>query len=169
MPVSKQFREIQRFNQWWLYALLGFTLLFILLTGILPLRDKHGGLIFFSDILIPLTGFVLLSAWILLLRLVTTINEQGIEAQFKLMPFAHKSFSWAEVEKAEVVTYSPFAEYGGWGLRYSFSSGWCYNIRGKTGLRLRLKNGKQFMIGTQQPDLLKQTLNTYFHPHEPGL
>lgn len=164
-----EFREIQRFNQWWVYVLLAVPLLSMLLTGILPLHDKHGGLIRFPDILIPLIAFVLLSAWILSLRLVTVISDQGVNAQFKLMPFARKFFSWAEIEKAEVVTYSPISEYGGWGLRYGLSGGWCYNVRGKTGLKLRLKSGKQFMLGTQQPGRLQQILNAYFHPHEPGL
>lgn len=167
--MAREFREIQRFNQWWIYVIPGISLLIMLIIGILPLHDKHGELIRFSDILIPLIGFVLTGAWVLSLRLATIVNEQGIDARFKAMPFAHKTFSWAEIEKAEVLSYSPLAEYGGWGLRYGFSAGWCYNVRGKTGLKLRLKNGKQFMIGTQQPGLLKQTLNIYFHPHEPGL
>ena len=32
-----------------------------------------------------------------------------------------KTLLWSEITKAEIRTYDPIGEYGGWGLRYSFN------------------------------------------------
>ncbi|MHC4386604.1 MAG: hypothetical protein ACYSUG_06395, partial [Planctomycetota bacterium] len=55
--------------------------------------------------------------------------------------------------------YSPIAEYGGWGIRFGKSGG-AYNLRGSQGIQLILKNGKNFLIGTQQPDDFIQAVQT---------
>lgn len=52
----------------------------------------------------------------------------------------------------------PFVNYGfvgGWGIRPWTRYGTVYNTRGQEGLAIELKNGKKFLIGTQnQAELL---------------
>ena len=64
-----------------------------------------------------------------------------------------------EIENVYPREYSPVAEYGGWGIRYG-KSGSAYNMRGNRGIQLELKNGKEFLIGTQQPEPFMQAVRS---------
>lgn len=49
--------------------------------------------------------------------------------------------------------------YCGWGIRW-FGKGWLYNVSGLDAIELRLKNGKQIRIGTDEPERLLQFLSS---------
>jgi len=78
-------------------------------------------------------------------KLTTQVDGSGIDIRFK--PFAKKHFNWADINSAEVIDYG-FV--GGWGVRMFTKYGTVYNTRGREGLWLKLKNGKQVVIGTQK-------------------
>ena len=64
------------------------------------------------------------------------------------------------ISKVYVRKYSPLADYGGWGLRFSMSGqGKAYNVSGNVGLQLEFSNGKKLLIGTRKPDELSSVLN----------
>jgi len=84
-------------------------------------------------------------------KLVTEVHSDGVKVWFGPFHFPSKHIQWQEVETIYPRVYSPIAEYGGWGIRYGKAGG-AYNIRGSQGVQLILKNGKKFLIGTQQPD-----------------
>jgi len=42
---------------------------------------------------------------------------------------------------------------GGWGIHWS-PQGWIYNVSGRHGVLFVLKNGKQFILGTDEPERL---------------
>ena len=42
---------------------------------------------------------------------------------------------------------------GGWGIHWG-SQGWLYNVSGRHGVLFVLKNGKQFILGTDEPEVL---------------
>jgi len=159
--MKPRFSEIQRFNQWWLWLLLALPLAGLLLLPLFGLTDKHNEPITWLAILVPASILGLLLLWFLGIRLVSRVDEEGIHAHFRGIPFARKTYAWTAIDKAEVVEYSPVSEYGGWGVRYGIGNGWCYNVRGKWGLKLHLKNGKRFMLGTQQPQELTYILSQY--------
>jgi hypothetical protein len=50
----------------------------------------------------------------------------------------------------QVRTYQPLKEYGGWGLKGT-SKNRAYNMSGKEGLQLELKDGRRVLIGTRKP------------------
>jgi hypothetical protein len=58
---------------------------------------------------------------------------------------------WSDIDQIYVREYSPLAEYGGWGIRYS-RNGRAYNVRGNKGIQISKKNGKRILLGTQHPD-----------------
>jgi hypothetical protein len=153
----KAFKEVQRFNQWWLWIILCIPVLVLIMEMVEVFRSTETNttqrLVMLGVVLV----FSLLTfLWMRLLKLETTIEGDVIKAHFKGLPFAKRNIQRNEIEKMEVVTYEPLFEYGGWGVRYSLRKrGWCYNVSGDKGLLITYKNGKTFLIGTQKPDELK--------------
>lgn len=47
---------------------------------------------------------------------------------------------------------------GGWGVRLWTAFGTVYNVRGKMGLAIKLKDGTKFLIGTQKEMELKSVI-----------
>jgi len=155
------FQETQKFRQLWIWILLlGMLALFLwgliqqLVFGI-PWGTKPApdwGLLL--SFLIPASLVVLFYAS----NLRTEIDESGIA--YKFFPFHLKKhkIDWTSVEKAFVREYSPLGEFGGWGIRYGFDRGKAFNVSGKIGLQLHLKNGKRVLIGTQKPEEIEKVL-----------
>jgi hypothetical protein len=153
-----QFEEKQRFRQPWIWFLMGLLLL-LALWGFIqqvvmgssfgnnPAPDWVLGLILF---------FMAALCWFLWgFELQTRIDDAGIA--FRWAPFQSKYtlIPWEEIEKVEVVEYSPLKDYGGWGIRYG-ARGKAHTVSGKTGLDIYRKGKKKpLLIGTQRPEELK--------------
>ena len=91
-------------------------------------------------------------------RLTVAVDDQMIKIQFGLS-IIRKSFSLQEIETYRVVR-NPW--YYGWGIRFT-PRGWLFNVSGFSAIELRMKNGKLYRIGTDDPDnfaaALDETLN----------
>ena len=87
------------------------------------------------------------------MKLETEIDQDKIH--FQMFPFTKKEWNWSEVKSAKVVNYG-FV--GGWGIRIGTKYGTVYNIKGKMGLAIELKNGKKYCIGTQKPEALSEVI-----------
>lgn len=160
MDPSIIFKEEQRFRQLWLWLLLG-GITMIPVYGIfqqMVLNEPFGdqptsdiGLIIIFVLNVGICVFL----WMIQLK--TTITKEEIVINYP--PLAKKRFLWSEIEKAEIVQYSPLI---GYGLRIWTSYGTVYNVKGNRGLFLILKNGKKYMIGTQRhrelEDIIKSLL-----------
>ena len=98
-------------------------------------------------------------------KLSTQINEEGIRIKF--FPFHTKSvlYPWEQIQELKIITYRPLRDFGGWGIRYGPKGIKAFNVSGKDGLLITLKNGQKRMVGTQQlSDLetfLKQSNKTF--------
>jgi hypothetical protein len=152
---SPSFTEIQKFTQWWLWALLGGVVLLPLygLYRQVVLEEPFGnnpmsdwGLVLF------LLGMLAVLGFFAYMELRTEIDARGI--RMRLRPISQESFPWDRIEKVEPITYS----FVGYGLRFSFRHGTVYNIRGNKGLAIYLKDGGRFVVGTQQPEQLEAAL-----------
>ena len=152
-----EFKEEQKFTQWWLWIILiGIGLLPIF--GIykqLIIGEKFGtkpmsdiGLIFFAIFIFSLIALF----WFM--RLKTEIDKSGIKMSF--FPFVKKKVNWNEIKSAKIVNYG-FV--GGWGIRLWTKYGTVYNMKGKIGLAIELNNGKIFLIGTQKETELNKVVN----------
>jgi len=151
------YKEVQRFTQWWLWLIL-LSIATIPLVGIYqqiildqPFGDhpmSDGGLVTFAILTL------LLLLFFAFIRLTTTITAKEIQINFS--PFVNKSIKWEAIEKVEVLDYG-FV--GGWGIRLFTSYGTVYNIRGRMGLAITLKNGKKILVGTQQPQALSNAVH----------
>lgn len=163
------FDEIQRFRQRWLWLLLiiiSITSIAIFGYGVVeqlvfgrPWGDRP-----ISDISLLITSaaviaFILLMLYLFyVLRLITHVDAKGIYIRF--YPFPGKRIDYPKVESCKARTYRPLAEYGGWGIKYG-RSGKAYNICGKRGAQLVMKDGKRILIGSQHADELSRTINYY--------
>lgn len=156
------FQETQKFNQWWLWAIL-ISVNAMLIYGVvdLYLLDEHQisnesdrGAIWFVLILIPLLTMLFLT-----FRLDTLVKANGVYFRFFPIHRKYRYYSWEQIAKIFLRQYSPLIEYGGWGIRYGlFGKGMAYNIKGNNGLQLFLKNKKKLLIGTQRPEELRAVL-----------
>ncbi len=93
---------------------------------------------------------------LLCLRTVTTERELVVTLG-ALFPLYRRRIPLAEITGAEAVTYSPLADYGGWGIRWG-RNGAAVNARGSRGVLLTLRGGKRLLIGSQRPDALAAAL-----------
>jgi len=146
------FREVQRFRQVWLWALV------IAVAGMVvyaAVQQLILGRQFGSN---PAPDYALIIIFIIfglglpvlfyMLNLTVEIRSDGL--YFRFFPL-HRSFqkiALEELSSYEACTYSPVKEYGGWGIRYG-SAGKAYNISGNKGLRIVLVNGQKILFGSQ--------------------
>ena len=158
----KVFKEEQRFRQVWLMVLLGFSLL-VPVGLIIKEYIKDNTSMTTNEFLGSLIGIIASVLLIFIFKLSTRIDEKGIHYQFFPFHFSMKTLLWSEITKAEIRTYDPIGEYGGWGLRYSFNKkkGNAVNVSGDIGIQLTLKNGKKLLIGTQKKEAVSRVLKTY--------
>jgi hypothetical protein len=90
-----------------------------------------------------------------ILKLETEIRSDGLYVRFYPMHIRYKKFTTDNLQQHYARRYRPILEYGGWGIRCSFTGkGKAYNVSGNKGLQLVLTNGKKLLIGSQRPDEL---------------
>ncbi len=151
-----EFKEEQRFTQWWLWLIL-IAIGSVPALGIykqLILKENFGNDPMSNSNLVVMAVLIFgLIALFWFMRLKTTINSQEIEMHF--FPFFKKNVQWERVKSIQVVNYGFI---GGWGIRLWTKYGTIYNVKGNKGLAIELHDGKRFVIGTQQEIKLKQLL-----------
>jgi len=146
--MKTEFKEEQKFNQWWLWLIL-------IPMGVLPIVGIYKQLILgenlgdnpmsdFSLLIFSIIMFSLVGLF-LIMKLKTSIDKNGINMHF--FPFIKKSVDWHQIKNVKVVNYG-FV--GGWGIRLWTKYGTVYNVKGDKGLEIVLKSGKKFLIGTQK-------------------
>lgn len=147
--------ERQRFNQPWLWLLLG-GLTLILWWG--AWQQLVRGIPFGNN---PAPDAVLLAIviifgiglpWLFLrARLDSEVTTEGIRIRFFPFHLRYREWRWDDIDSVEARTYSPLGEYGGWGIRRG-RRGIAYNVRGDQGIQLVLRDGRCVLLGTQDPD-----------------
>lgn len=150
------FEERQRFNQWWIWALLIVASIVV----ISSMLNKYNGNL--SEALVSILIYSSVILLLLVIQLRTRIDEQGIHVQMFPFHLRAVTYSWSEIYSAEAVKYSPIGDYGGWGVRVSFrGKGKAFNVRGDEGIKIVMADGKTRMIGTQKLNEAKEVLIKY--------
>ncbi len=169
--AHKSFKEIQRFNQPWLWIFLLFISLGLIYLSISSLYtqiylDRPWGdhplpdnMLWLFAILMLVMGSGL-PLFFAMFRLETKINEEGVH--YLLRPFQrhYRLIRWSDISRAYVRKYKPILEYGGWGIRYG-RGGKAINVSGNTGIQLELINKKKLLIGTRQPAKAGEVIKYY--------
>ena len=141
-----EFKETQRFTQWWLWLILfGSWITMIYAIAQDPPQSNLGSIVSYAiGMLLPIFFWQM--------RLITRITEKGIYVRFIPFHLKEQFYPWDSIESAQVRTYSPLKEYGGWGIKYGFNGqGKVYNVAGNQGLQVVFKSGEKLLIGTQKP------------------
>ena len=153
--LKSTYTEIQKFDQWWLWAIL-IGVVCIPIYGLFqqlilgqpfgskPMSD-WGLLLFFA-------GTLCFLAFFRYMELHTEIDTSGI--RFRLRPISSEVFTWDQIEEVSLISYG----FVGYGLRFSPKYGTVYNTSGKRGLSIILKNGGRFIIGTRDPEGVERQL-----------
>ncbi|MCM4154619.1 hypothetical protein [Gramella sp. AN32] len=150
------FKEIQKFDQWWIKLLLGVLLIGSAIALYRNYTAGSGvGETVFGFVVILLVCFLFIVA-----KLETRIDQKGITAAFSPAFIFTRKYSWAEMEKVYVRKYAPVREYGGWGIR-GFGKASAYNTSGDEGIQIVSKKGERFLIGTHQPEDAKKVIARY--------
>ena len=154
------FREVQRFTQPWLWALVIIAAGFAWFAFIYELfgslsEGGEDGEIWITALVWVLVGLGM-PALFLFCRLVVEVRRDGL--YYRYHPFHRRTHHIArdQIKTAAARTYRPIAEYGGWGLRGAWKKGGgsAYNVYGNRGLQLELANGKRILFGSQRADEL---------------
>lgn len=156
-----EFTETQKFAQLWIWLLLfGVTLLPVYgLYQQVILKEPFGdNPMSDTGLIIWVVAMLALMVFFRSMKLNTHINDSYIRITF--FPLMRKTIAWNEVKHAEVLNYG-FV--GGWGIRLWTKYGTVYNVKGKEGLQLVLKNGKKYLIGTQKPEEIRKIINKLYH------
>lgn len=134
MDRDPLFREVQRFRQPWLWALLGGSALLVLVVG--PV----------SWVGLAIVGVV--AGLLYSLRLQTEVRDDGIYLKMWPLHWSFRQISWSEIERYEAEQYGPLGEFGGWGIRWAPGK-MAYNVRGNQGVRIERMNGRTVVVGSQ--------------------
>lgn len=157
------YREEQKFNQPWIW------LIILLLGGLWiwqVVQQIFMGIPFGNnpapDLVVLLIGIFPVGTILLFrfLTLETIIDDGGVQYRFKPFQLKHKVIKPENIISFEVKQYHPLKDYGGWGIRWgSAKNGSAYNVSGNQGVLFELKNGKKFLLGTQNPASIKSALS----------
>lgn len=87
------------------------------------------------------------------------VDEERLTWQFG-RGFLRKSVPLSDISRVEAVR---TAWYYGWGIRYT-PSGWLYNVSGFDAVKVHLRSGKTFLLGTDEPDKLVDAIRIAINP-----
>jgi hypothetical protein len=160
------FFEVQKQNQKWIWFLLIIlcgTILFGAVQQII--FNKPFGTHPIPDWgYIPLTVLLVIFYYLLMgSHLYTEINENRISYQYKPFHRNAKVLTRDQISECYVRLYSPVKEFGGWGMRTAFNGkkGKAYNVSGKVGIQLELKDGRKILIGTNKGKEAEEALKIF--------
>lgn len=159
--MTIDFKEVQRFKIWWAWlGIASLNIVFIYAISEQVILGKPFGTKPAPDYILILVElfFILVLAFLMLIKLKTRITDTGIYYQFCPFQFKERKIEWHELRDAYIRQYNSFHEYGGWGIRYgSPKTGRAVNTSASSnlGLQLQFNDGKLLLIGTARPDELK--------------
>lgn len=160
MKTNDRYQESQKFTQLWFWGILAFS------ASVIFYRfwEEHSPTQF-RDLTVrsvaPIILFSLVLVFLLLLRLDVLIDQNGIS--YKWFPFRmkYKTIRWEEIESLQIRRFSPIAEFGGYGLRYTFKTT-AYIVSGNDGIEIRIKGRKRkFVLGISDPVRLEGVLENH--------
>lgn len=107
------------------------------------------------------SGMIILALLMTVLfgQLTVTVGEGKIHCHLGFVRLIHKSFALADITEVKPVR-NPW--YYGWGIRLT-PHGWMFNVSGLDAVEITLSSGKQFRIGTDEPQRLASVIVQEVH------
>jgi hypothetical protein len=168
-PAAVVYREEQNFD-WRVYALAALTEALVGLTLVWFYQKGHapafgGPLKELALGLFALVGLCLPPLVVVgLLRMTTEVTPTDLRVWFGWVPTYRRFVAIGTIQRIEVVSYRPLADYGGWGIRSGRDGERVLNARGNRGVRLDLIDGTRLLIGSQRPEALAVAIERALRP-----
>ncbi len=112
---------------------------------------------------------VLVPVWVVFSRTRVEVTQEEVVLTWGLVGRPQSRFSLSDVEAFRVITFRPLWDFGGWGWRMGRGGSRCYNLRGSTGVELRIA-GRSYIIGVSDAQGLAEAIQTATgkQPETPG-
>src|SRR5699024_8777973 len=156
--------EIQRFHQVWLWILVLLLAAFMWYITIkqiifeIPMGDNPA-----PDLLLVILwlafGIVFPVFMLWMCRLIIEVRSDGVYIRFAPFHKSYKSFLFKDIISYKPVVYNSLRRFGGWGIRFNGKGEMAYNISGKQGVELQLRN-KTVVVGTKNSNELKKAIDS---------
>jgi len=156
MNNTTLYHEVQRYRQWWFWLIIIVTVGIGVTNTLMTASDDKS---IYPLIFIPVVVILLLFS----MNLDTKITNEGVDVKSFPLMMRGRHYAWSDIVKAYTREYAPIKEYGGWGIKGSYNNR-AFNVSGKQGLQLELKDGRRVLIGTQKPseiDIILKSINKY--------
>jgi hypothetical protein len=99
-------------------------------------------------------AIVLLVALLIFFSLTVEVRSKQLRVSFGL-GWPRWIFTLGDVRSVRVVK---IPWYAGWGLRRLLKGDWLFRVSGRMAVELRMRDGKHYLIGTDQPEVLEQVI-----------
>lgn len=95
-------------------------------------------------------------------RLILQVRPDGF--YFRYLPFhlRYHKISWLEITDVRPVEFSPFKEFGGYGIKYARGAK-IYTARGNKGLEIHLAGGRRLIFSSDHPEMLLSYMAGHWH------
>ncbi len=168
MKAGVQFKETQKFTQWWLWLIILAPIILAVFNIIGVILYMFGG---FSPVdlenvsvswisgkvsIIQFICFLIYVGTILFLvlsKLKVVVSDSEIKIGHLL--FFNKVIDLSEIVEQEIVNY----DFVGYGIRKTKKYGTVYNVKGKEGVAMTLTNGEKYLIGSQKSEQFLKSLS----------
>jgi hypothetical protein len=158
-PAAVVYREEQNFD-WRAYALVFATEVFLLMVIYWQFQNAPalGAFNKLDAVELPLgiTACVTMPVFLVIgfLRMTTEVTPTDLRVWFGWVPTYRRVVPAGTIVRLEVVSYRPFADCWGWGIRTGRDGERVLNARGNRGVRIELSDGSRLLVGSQRPEAL---------------
>jgi hypothetical protein len=179
-PSGSVYFEKQRYNLRWLwliYLFLGLPLLFVVLYSSwaqFQERAVNSEWPASGRVLLLLNGlslFILLTVPVLINSMVLRVWVLSEEIKIKYGPWYRQEIDLDQVRQLQRVTFDPmeiFGTHDGYRTIRAIKKLGVFSVRGREGVKLRLQNGMEVLIGSQKPDILLEVLSRQIDKNREG-
>ena len=169
------FREVQAFRIWmWvIVATMGpICCLFIYFGFTMPREteiEQFHFWIFFAVGCVPTFAVTLGLTWLFYaMQLISEVRADGVHYRFAPFHRSYRVIPYEDITSCAPRQYRPIAEYGGWGIRHSWSGkGKAYNVSGDEGIQFELRDRTRLLLGSQRAAEFYAAIETGQKSHRP--
>lgn len=102
--------------------------------------------------------WIMATAGIFFGTLTVSIGSESVEISFG-PGLIRKRFSLADIETCQAMKQRCWS----WGIHGWPGRGWLYNVSGFHCVELKMKNGRKYYIGTDEPEVLEKAIHEAMH------
>lgn len=150
------YEEVQRWPGWVLVLILSALVASTVAVLSSPPSDRVlGWALGVGPMLAVIVGIALLFD-----RLRIQVTRDAVVASFGTFGWIRKRIPLHEIQAMEAVRYRPIRDFGGWGIRFSWTHPRkrAWTIRGDRALKIRLSNETDFYLGCAHPQRLMERI-----------